>query len=107
MENRFPIPCPMTFAEARLKAKVVVEERKGIPSFWAASLPQNAMESATIPSGAIRSISRQIFSSRASVARTIRSMEKAKSLPTRALSSREGVIPNAASSQGTKVAPAS
>ena len=39
MENRFPIPCPMTFAEARLKAKVVVEERKGIPSFWAARLP--------------------------------------------------------------------
>ncbi len=54
---------------------------KGIPSFWAASLPQNAMESATIPSGAIRSISRQIFSSRASVARTIRSMERPNPCP--------------------------
>ena len=42
----------MTLALKRLKAKVVVEEMNGMPSFLATALPQTAIESATIQSGA-------------------------------------------------------
>ena len=70
-----------------MKAKVVVEEMKGMPNFRAAALPHTAMESATMQSGCSARMSRQSVSSSASVVSTSRCVEKARSLPRRAPSS--------------------
>ena len=91
MDSSIPSICPglcfISFAECRLKAKVVVEDTKGIPSFRATALPQTAMESATIQSGLNRSISAQTMSSRERVVSTRTRVDRARSEPSRAASS--------------------
>ena len=103
-----PHPCPMTFAEARLKAKVVVEERKGIPQLFG---PPACPKRHGIPLRSHRGNPfhiKQIFSSRASVARTIQvNVERPNPCPPGAVLREARVISNAARHRRTKVAPAS
>ena len=82
MPNNSPRPCFITFAECRLKAKVVVEHTCGMPSRRAYSLPQKATESATITSGpkALRELS--AMSSNASVVSAISRVETSMSRAT-------------------------
>ena len=91
--------------EYLLKAKVVVEDTKGIPSLSATAFPQTAIESATIQSGCNRSISLHTISSSANVVSTKSFVEKAKSFPTLAVSFGSNFNSVSYSSQGTNFAP--
>ena len=70
----------MIWAEYRLKAKVVVEQTKGMPSFKAMAFPQTAIESATIQSGLSCAMCLHTTSPNASVVSARIRMEKAKGL---------------------------